>query len=31
MDMLYFFSNKLPNTPEEVVDGLLAQVHGKER
>jgi beta-glucosidase len=31
MDRLYFFSNKLPNTPEEIVDGLLAQVHGKER
>jgi beta-glucosidase len=31
MDMLYFFSSNLPNTPEEVVDGLLAQVHGKDR
>jgi beta-glucosidase len=31
IDRLYFFSGNLPTTPEEVVDGLLAQVHGKER
>jgi beta-glucosidase len=30
MDMLYFFSDNLPTTPEKVVDGLLSQVHGRD-
>jgi beta-glucosidase len=31
IDMLYFFNESLPSSPEEVVDGLLGQVHGRDQ
>jgi len=28
LDMLNFFGNRLSTSPEDMVDGLLAKVHG---